>query len=84
MVNSYQNTVNRQFNINRPISIANMMPGASGGYRPRGRSPMAVTPRAASVHGPIMRGGLMIRHNSPSSSLLPNNCPVTVSCHIKA
>lgn len=50
------------------MNVGNVLSGMSSAYRPRGRSPMAVPPRAAPVHGaPILRGGVMIRHNAPMS-----------------
>ncbi|XP_037867673.1 uncharacterized protein DDB_G0284459 [Bombyx mori] len=67
----YQNQFNRHVgnNINRPMSVTNMAPG--GSFRPRGRAPLSMPPRGAPipVHGaPIIRGGVMIRHNSPAAS----------------
>lgn len=78
----YQNTFNRGQmgnNINRtPVNIGTMVPGVSVGYRPRGRSPMGITPRAPPVHGiPIIRAGPINRHNSPV--LMQSNFPVAVS-----
>lgn len=78
----YQNTFNRGqmgTNINRtPINISNMVPGLSAGYRPRGRSPIAVPPRSTPVHGiPIIRTGSMARHNSPV--LMQSSFPIVVS-----
>ncbi|XP_030026775.2 MOG interacting and ectopic P-granules protein 1 [Manduca sexta] len=69
VMNPYQSSFNRGNlgpNLSRPMTVANMLPGVSSAYRPRGRSPMAIPPRAAPVHGtPIVRGGIMARHNSP-------------------
>ncbi|KAM3968716.1 uncharacterized protein ACR2FA_000113 [Aphomia sociella] len=85
IMSPYQNAFNRSQignNIGRPsMNLSNLMPGVSSGYRPRGRSPMPVPPRASPVHGvPIMRGGVVVRHNNPSQSILmssnytaPNN-----------
>lgn len=79
---SYQSSFNRGQmgnNLGRPsMNVASIMPGVSSAYRPRGRSPMAVPPRAAPVHGaPIIRGGVMVRHNAPV--LMSSNYPVPVS-----
>lgn len=81
MTNSYQSTFNKAQignNIGRPpINVANMMPGVVNNYRPRGRSPVSIPPRAGSVTGtPLMRGGVMVRHNAPNPLLMPNNYPI--------
>ncbi|XP_075990477.1 uncharacterized protein LOC142986109 [Anticarsia gemmatalis] len=87
MMGSYQNSFNRGQmgnNLGRPaLNVASMMPGVSSSYRARGRSPMAVPPRAAPVHGaPILRGGVMVRQNSPvvmsSNYTVANNSKKTV------
>lgn len=78
MMGSYQSSFNRSQmgnNLGRPINVATIMPGMSSTYRPRGRTPMSVPPRAAPVHGaPIIRGGIMVRHNAPV--LMSNNYPM--------
>ncbi|CAB3225690.1 unnamed protein product [Arctia plantaginis] len=78
MMGSYQNSFNRGQmgnNLGRPpMNVTSIMPTMSS-YRPRGRSPMAVPPRAAPVHGaPLIRGGVMVRHNAPA--LMSSNYPV--------
>ncbi|KAG7303488.1 hypothetical protein JYU34_012012 [Plutella xylostella] len=55
----------------RPAGAFGRPPGVGGGQvppmasRPRGRPPMSLAPRAAALPGaPLIRGGLMIMHNS--------------------
>ncbi|GBP93803.1 MOG interacting and ectopic P-granules protein 1, partial [Eumeta japonica] len=64
-------------NVGRPALNIGMMPGVVGSYRPRGRAPLGVPPRAAPVHGaPLVRGGIMMRHNAPNPVVMPNNYPI--------
>lgn len=78
MMGSYQSTFNRSNMHNsqgrQSSNMSNAMPGLSSSYRPRGRTPMSVPPRAMPVHGvPILRGGVMVRHNAPV--LMSSNYP---------
>lgn len=83
MMGSYQNTFSRPGIVNnnqgrQSTSVSSIMPGGSASYRPRGRNTMSVPPRAMPVHGvPILRGGVMVRHNAPV--LMSSNYPVAVS-----
>ncbi|KAJ8737219.1 hypothetical protein PYW07_000490 [Mythimna separata] len=79
MMGSYQNTFNRSSigssQGRQSTSVSSIMPGVSSQYRPRGRAPMTMPARALPVHGvPILRGGVMVRHNSPS--LMSSNYPI--------
>lgn len=66
MMGSYHNTFHRGQvgnNLGRP-PIGNIM--ASTSFRPRGRPPMGMPPRSTPVQGiPILRSGVMVRHNTP-------------------
>ncbi|XP_026758266.1 MATH and LRR domain-containing protein PFE0570w-like [Galleria mellonella] len=83
IMSPYQNAFNRSQvgnNLRAPMNLPNLMAGVSTGYRPRGRSPMPVSPRATPVHGvPIIRSGVVVRHNSPTSQsiLMSSNYSVT-------
>ncbi|CAH2103535.1 unnamed protein product [Euphydryas editha] len=74
MMGSYHNTFHRGQvgnNLGRP-PMSNVM--ASTSFRPRGRSPMGITPRSTPVQGiPILRSGVMVRHNTPSPVMVSPN-----------
>ncbi|XP_064076546.1 FK506-binding protein 5-like isoform X2 [Vanessa tameamea] len=74
MMGSYHNTFHRGQvgnNIGRPPMSGVM---ASTSFRPRGRSPMGIAPRSTPVQGiPILRSGVMVRHNTPSPVLVSPN-----------
>ncbi|PZC80011.1 hypothetical protein B5X24_HaOG215480 [Helicoverpa armigera] len=75
MMGSYQNNLNRgHMGSSQGRQVASFTVSAS--YRPRTRTPMSVAPRSLPVHGvPILRSGVMVRHNAPSS--LSSNYPVS-------
>ncbi|CAH2034285.1 unnamed protein product, partial [Iphiclides podalirius] len=52
--------------------------GAGAAYRARGRSPLAAPSRGPpALGGPLLRGGVMIRHAAPAPVLVPANFPIT-------
>ncbi|XP_047040404.1 uncharacterized protein LOC124644840 [Helicoverpa zea] len=75
MMGSYQNNLNRgHMGSSQGRQVASFTVSAS--YRPRTRTPMSVAPRSLPVHGvPILRSGVMVRHNAPAS--LSSNYPVS-------
>lgn len=77
MMGSYHNTFHRGQvgnNLGRP-PIGNIM--ASTSFRPRGRPPMGMPPRSTPVQGiPILRSGVMVRHNTPSPVMVSPNYPL--------
>ncbi|CAK1588809.1 unnamed protein product [Parnassius mnemosyne] len=82
MMGTYQSAFHRGQvgnNLGRPplaATVTGPTVGGSAAFRARGRSPISVPPRSTSVHGtPMLRGGVMIRHNAPAPVLMPTNYP---------
>lgn len=82
MGGAYQSNFNRsQMNVNslnRPqLNISNVIPNMPVLGRPRGRPPLTGTSRATPVSGlPIIRGGVMIMHNTPPVGTTIANYPM--------
>lgn len=80
MLSSYQATFTRTpmgMNnlIRTPLPNTNVLPAGINNYRPRNRATLPVTTRITPSHGtPMMRGGIMVRHNAPTT--LANNYPI--------